>query len=192
MQPPDEPALDLPGELHRHLMNKLAQARDRDAFRALFEHFGPRIKAMMIRSGAGTSEADDIVQDVMLKVWNRCALYQPERSAVSTWIFTIARNSRIDRLRHSSSQPYVDVDEIEAASEDPGVDEQIQSAQLSVQVGAALKELPEEQRQIIELAFMHDLAQSDIAERLALPLGTVKSRMRLAYAKLRAKLENLK
>jgi RNA polymerase sigma-70 factor, ECF subfamily len=163
--------------------------RDRRAFEQVFVHFGPRVKALMLKSGADPALAEDIVQDVFVAVWRKAGQFAPERGTASAWIFTIARNARIDRLRRQSSQPYEDVAEIELADDAASADEELDAAQRAELVASALTELPDDQRQVIELAYMHDLAQSEIASRLSLPIGTVKSRMRLAYAKLKQKLE---
>jgi RNA polymerase sigma-70 factor (ECF subfamily) len=179
-------------ETHEALMARVADERDREAFRSLFLHFGPRIKGMMLKAGAGHAEAEDLVQDVMMTVWRKVELYTPARGAASTWIFTIARNARIDRLRRNSSRPYDDIDDIELVSDDADAEQEMLSTQRALRVADALRELPREQREIVELAYMHDLVQADIADRLAIPLGTVKSRMRLAYAKLAEKLKELK
>lgn len=177
---------------HRALMARLLDTHDRDAFQELFLHFGPRVKAIMIKAGASHDQAEDIMQDVMMTVWRKVALYVPDRGTVSAWIYTIARNARIDRLRKGSSQPYKDIDDMELASDDANGEDEAFASQRAERVAAAIAELPDEQRQIIELAFVADLPQSEIATKLALPLGTVKSRMRLAYAKLKGKLEELK
>jgi RNA polymerase sigma-70 factor (ECF subfamily) len=183
-----------PGRLidaHKTLMVKVATNRDREAFGALFAYFGPRVKALMLKAGADHALAEDLVQDVMMTVWRKVELYAPDRGTVSTWVYTIARNARIDRLRRNSSRPYDDIDELELASGDKNAEEETFSGQQAERIAIALAELPEEQREIIELSYMHDMAQSGIAAKLGLPLGTVKSRMRLAYGKLKAKLEDL-
>jgi RNA polymerase sigma-70 factor (ECF subfamily) len=131
------------------------------------------------------------VQDVMMRVWRKCELYTPARGAVSTWIFTIARNARIDRLRRASSQPYDDIDEFELVSDNPDAEQEIFANQRASLVSQAITTLPDEQQQIVKMAFISDLPQSEIAKKLSLPLGTVKSRMRLAYGKLRTKLKDL-
>jgi len=174
------------------LIGRVETAHDRDAFRALFEHFGPRIKGLMIKAGADYQLAEDLVQDVMMTVWRKADLYAPERGSVGAWIYTIARNARIDRLRRGSSQPYEDVDSLELPSGAADAEEQIFAVQRAEQVASALAALPAEQRQVIELSFRNDMAQSEIAGKLELPLGTVKSRMRLAYSKLKAELEELR
>lgn len=186
-----DPAADAAAE-HRALLDRIARERDLAAFESLFDHFGPRIKAMMLKAGADGALADDIVQDVMLNVWQKVEQYSPERGSAGTWIFTIARNARIDKLRHSSSRPYDDIAELELASEAEGGEAEAIASQEAERVALALAELPEDQREIVELAYMDDLPQSSIAEKLGLPLGTVKSRLRLAYGKLRRNLEDLK
>lgn len=167
------------------LVAQVAATSNRDAFRALFEHFAPRIKAVMIRSGAAHALADDLVQDVMMTVWRKAPLYHPDRGSVATWVYAIARNARTDRLRHRSSQPYVDVETLQIASDAPGGERGAMAAEETEDIAAALTSLPDDQRKIIELAFLQDQTQTAIAKQLGIPLGTVKSRMRLAYARLR-------
>ncbi len=179
-------------EQHAVLIGRVEMAHDRDAFRMLFEHFGPRIKGLMIKAGADYQLAEDLVQDVMMTVWRKADLYAPERGSVGAWIYTIARNARIDRLRRGSSQPYEDVDSLDLPSGDADAEEQIFAVQRAEQVASAMATLPSEQRQVIELSFRNDMAQSEIAGKLDLPLGTVKSRMRLAYSKLKTELEELR
>jgi len=166
--------------------------RDRPAFERLFNHFGPRVKAVMLKSGADPALAEDIVQDVFTAVWRKAGQFAPERGTVSAWIFTIARNVRIDRLRRQSSLPYEDVHAIELADDRESSEEALDTAQRAERVAGAVVELPDDQRLVIELAYIHDLAQTEIARRLSLPLGTVKSRMRLAYAKLKQTLEEIR
>ncbi|NVK35175.1 MAG: sigma-70 family RNA polymerase sigma factor [Rhodobacteraceae bacterium] len=170
-------------------MEQIVRTGDRAAFKALFVYFGPRIKALMIKAGAEQAVADDLVQDVMMTLWSKAHLYRPDRGAVSTWVYTIARNARIDRLRRRSSQPYDDLDDVELASEEADAEACTLASQQSEGVAIAVADLPEDQRQIIECAFVQDLSQSEIAAKLSLPLGTVKSRMRLAYSKLKRRLE---
>ena len=188
----DEPLPGNPGDEHRRLMALVASRRDREAFRALYVHFGPRVKALMIRGGAGHAEADDLVQDVMMTVWRKVDLYVPERGSAGAWIFTIARNARIDRLRRGGSQPYQDIEDLDLASDGADGEDETFASQIAERVGEALAELPDDQRRVIELAFVEDRSQSEIADKLSLPLGTVKSRMRLAYIRLRDKLEDVK
>ncbi len=192
MYDPDCAVPGLTMDDHRTLLARVASRQDREAFKCLFQHFGPRVKSVMVKAGAQPDLAEDLVQDVMMTVWRKASLYAPDRGAVSTWVFTIARNARIDRLRRASSQPYRDLEGLELASEEPDGEDEAFASQRAERVAEALDELPDEQRRIIEYAFIHDMAQSEIAAKLDLPLGTVKSRMRLAYMKLKGKLEVLK
>ncbi len=191
-QTPDDVPPESLVEEHKAMIGRIAASRDREAYKALFVYFGPRIKALMLKAGADHSMAEDLVQDVMMTVWRKVELYSPERGAVSTWIYTIARNARIDRLRRNSSRPYEDIEGMDFASDDPSSEEEIFANQRIERVGQALAELPDDQRRIIELAYLHDKPQSEIADKLAVPLGTVKSRMRLAYGKLKVKLEEVR
>lgn len=177
---------------HAELMHKIAQKRDVDAFRVLFDHYAPRIKGLMMKSGSDAALAEDIVQTVLMTVWNKVHLFSADRGTVSAWVFTIARNARIDRLRRGNSQPYQDVYEMEIAGSEPSQEDQTQQAEEAVFVSRAIEGLPPEQKLIIKMAFIEDLPQSEIATKLKLPLGTVKSRMRLAYGKLKIKLEDVR
>jgi predicted RNA polymerase sigma factor len=115
----------------------------------------------------------------------KAALYVAERGSVATWIFTIARNLRIDRLRREKSNQFTDLDDYDAPSDDPGQDEALHRLQEDSAVALALAQIPSEQRELLILSYVEDLPQSEIAARLQIPLGTVKSRMRLAYRRLK-------
>ena len=167
----------------------ISQKQDTEAFRDVFEHFGPRLKSFMMRKGADATLAEELVQETMLTIWRKSGLYSSEKGTVTTWIFTIARNLRIDRIRRESTQQFTDLDNYDAPSDDPGSDDQLILMQQQAKVRHALTELPEEQNEIIHMSYILDMPQSEIADRLGLPLGTVKSRMRLAYRKLQKSLE---
>ena len=155
----------------------------------IFDYFAPRLKSFMMRKGASAELAEDLVQETMIAVWLKAALYSPERGAVSTWVFTIARNLRIDRLRRESSAHFTDLEGFDAPSEDMAHDEALNRSQEDAHVARALAQIPAEQRELLILSYVEDVPQSMIAERLKLPLGTVKSRMRLAYRRMRKLLE---
>lgn len=171
-------------------IEKVAQGRDQQAFRTLFLTFGPKVKAMMLRCGADAETAEEIAQETMIAVWRKAHLFAANKGSVSTWIYTIARNLRIDRIRrhHPVWQAYDDGFH-ELPSEDELPEARIAREQEEASVLAALDTLPPEQRQVIQLAFVDGLSHSQIAEKLRLPLGTVKSRVRLAYQKLRGMVE---
>jgi RNA polymerase sigma-70 factor, ECF subfamily len=171
------------------LLRRIAEARDRVAFAQLFDAFAPRVKSFMMRKGANPDQAEDLVQETMIAVWNKAALYAPDRGGVSTWIFTIARNLRIDRLRREKSNMFTDLDDYDAESNDVAQDDALSRNQEDAQVAKALAQIPAEQRELLILSYVDDLPQSEIAARLQIPLGTVKSRMRLAYNRMRKILE---
>ena len=162
------------------LLFRVAESRDRTAFARVFDHFAPRVKSFMMRKGASPEMAEDLVQETMIAVWSKAALYSPERGAASTWVFTIARNLRIDRLRRESSAHFTDLEHFDARSDDAPSDEALNRNQEVSLVAHALAQIPPEQRELLILSYVEDVPQSMIAERLKLPLGTVKSRMRLA------------
>ncbi|MFO1122330.1 MAG: sigma-70 family RNA polymerase sigma factor [Hyphomicrobiales bacterium] len=173
----------------RTLMKRVAQNRDRAAFEALFAHFAPRLKSFMMRKNANAELAEDLVQEAMIAVWTKAGLYEPGKGSVTTWIFTIARNLRIDRIRREAPMPLVELGDYDEASDEPAGDDVLARKQEDQLVSRALDGIPDEQRQILRLSFVEDMAQSEIAARLNIPLGTVKSRMRLAYGHLRRLLE---
>jgi len=176
-------------QVMKGLIQGIADNRDRTCFAKLFDTFAPRLKSFMIRKGASPELAEDLVQETMISVWRKAGLYDPAKGSALTWIFTIARNLRIDRIRKESSMPLSELGDYDAPSDDLGSDDRLAQRQEQQQVAMALADIPVEQKQVIMLAFVEDISQSEIAERLKLPLGTVKSRMRLAYARLRKSLE---
>jgi RNA polymerase sigma-70 factor (ECF subfamily) len=173
------------------LLKRVAEARDKGALAALFRLYAPRLKSMMLKLGADNALAEDLVQETLLAVWRKAALYTPERGAPSTWIFTIARNLRIDQLRRQSNKPYEDIEGMELASDAPSGAMLVEQHQVVARVTAALDMLSVEQREVVTLSFIHDLPHAEIAKKTGLPLGTVKSRLRLAYDRLRPVLGDL-
>ena len=174
------------------LLSRIARDRSDDAFRQLFEEFGPRVRSFMQRQGADAGTAEELAQETLLTVWRKAGLYSSEKGAPSTWIFTIARNLRIDRLRREVKwQELTDAQAEAIPSDDAMPDEQVSDRQRQLRVRAVLADLPADQRSVVVLAFIDGLSHSEIAARLSLPLGTVKSRMRLAYQKVRGALEDL-
>lgn len=179
-------------QAHEQLLARVAQDGDKSAFTELFSHFGPLLKGFMMKKGASADLAEDLAQDAMVLVWRKAALYSAARGSVSTWIFTIARNLRIDKFRRTGRYKFADIADFELQSDEPANDVQVNTKQEVARVGEAIGQLPEEQRQVIHMAYIEDLTQMEIADKLGQPLGTVKSRMRLAYQKLHRTLEDLK
>lgn len=166
----------------------IATSADRAAFIQLFDFYAPRIKAQAMRFGLNADAAEDVVQDAMLAVWRRAGQFDPEKGSASAWVFSISANARIDLLRRTgrlasaepidAETPLLAVDPAEAASPD------------AARLERHMQDLPDDQRRIIHLSFFSDLPHGEIARRLGLPLGTVKSRVRLAIAKLRKALRD--
>ena len=164
-------------------MLRVRDHRDRKAFAALFTHFAPRIKGFLIKSGADGAMAEECAQDVMTTLWHKAAQFDPTRASVATWIFTIARNRRIDMLRR---QRHPEPEELTWGPEpEPDQADVIALTQETEQLKAAIIALPDAQRDLIEKAYFGDLSQAEIAKVTGLPLGTIKSRIRLALDRLR-------
>jgi RNA polymerase sigma-70 factor (ECF subfamily) len=164
-------------------MRLVATEQDRKAFSELFAHFAPRVKAFLMKSGADASMAEECSQDVLATVWRKSHLFDPSRASVATWIFTIARNRRIDALR-KERRP--EPEELTWGPEaEPDQADAITMQQESAQLAQAIAELPDKQRELIEKAYFGDLSHSEIAVATGLPLGTIKSRIRLALERLR-------
>jgi RNA polymerase sigma-70 factor (ECF subfamily) len=170
-------------------IENIALLRDENAFRHLVLTFAPKVKALMIRRGADAETAEEIAQETMIAVWRKGHLFAAEKGSISTWIYTIARNLSIDRARRKV--PIVAAGEgwEDLPSDEELADTRIVRQQDEATLSAALAALPEEQREVIELAFIDGLSHSKIAKKLSLPLGTVKSRVRLAYRRLRDEVE---
>ncbi len=170
------------------LIVAVAEGADREAFTTLFSHFGPRIKAYLQRGGIGGELAEDMMQDVFLTVWRKAGQFDPARADAGAWIFTIARNLKIDRLRRNRLPLPGDDPSDEAPP--PAADALVAAEQSAQAIRGAMATLPEEQIAILQLAFFEDLSHGEIEQRLGVPLGTVKSRLRLAIAKLRRTLKD--
>ncbi|RUS60127.1 sigma-70 family RNA polymerase sigma factor [Pseudorhodobacter sp. E13] len=165
------------------LILRVRDTQDRDAFAALFRHFAPRIKGFLMKSGATATLAEECAQDVMATLWQKAHLFDPSRASAATWIFTIARNRRIDALRKSRRPEPEDLPWGPEA--EPDQQEALELAQETERLSEAVALLPEKQRELIERAYFGDLSHSEIATETGLPLGTIKSRIRLALDRLR-------
>ncbi len=169
--------------LWAELIKKVETLKDTSAFEQLFNHFAPRVKAFLVKSGADPQMAEECSQEVMATVWRKAHLFDPSRASASTWIFTIARNKKIDAIRKQNrpepEQLYPDLDY------EPDQESVVELQQETERLTLALGELPEKQRVLVEKAYLGELSHSEIAEITGLPLGTIKSRIRLALEKLR-------
>lgn len=165
------------------LIVKIRDKRDKKAFRALFTHFAPRVKAFLMRSGADASLAEECAQEVMATLWQKAHLFDPSRASAATWIFTIARNRKIDAIRKMKRPEPEDLPW--GPESEPDQEDVLALQQESTKLGDAIAQLPQKQRELIEQAYFGDLSHSEIADATGLPLGTIKSRIRLALDRLR-------
>jgi RNA polymerase sigma-70 factor (ECF subfamily) len=177
------PALAALGDAE--LIAAVARA-DRAAFVALFERYAGRIKAFAMRGGVGAADADEIAQDVMVAVWRNAAGFDPARAGAATWIFAIARNRRIDYFRRAARPAPDPADPLFQPDPAPDGFAALSGAEREARLAAALAELAPEQRRVLVAAFYEGLSHGEIARREGLPLGTVKSRIRLAFGHLHA------
>ncbi|MBV8392091.1 MAG: sigma-70 family RNA polymerase sigma factor [Alphaproteobacteria bacterium] len=172
------------------LIEAVAVRQDRAAFAELFRHYGPRIKSFVMRGGCDVETAQEIAQEAMIMVWRKAATFDRSRASAATWIYTIARNKRIDLLRRSGRPP-IDTEEWLTifAAENDDADKSVLAGQTYTRLKELMDELSPEQQLVIRKAFFEDKTHTAIAEELALPLGTVKSRIRLALQRLRQALD---
>jgi len=179
------------GPAHAALIEAIALRRDRAAFADLFAYFGPRVKAWMLRAGSNPTAAEELAQETMLAVWQKARLFDPARAGASTWIFTIARNLRIDSLRRERHPSELMLDTEDEAEGPMQADRVLAISQQETRIRSALTLLPPEQADVIRKAFFEDKVHAEIEKELGIPLGTVKSRLRLAMNRLRAALGDL-
>lgn len=171
------------------LMERVAARQDKAAFSQLFAYYGPRVKSYLLRLGADDGQAEELAQEVMVTVWRKAHLFDRRQASVSTWLFRIARNRRIDAIRRTR-KPQLDPNDpllLPAAAAD--ATEAIEQQDRERVIRDAMQDLPEEQKALLRQAFYDGLSHREIAEQSGTPLGTVKSRMRLAFQKLRGRLE---
>ena len=169
----------------------IAGRKDREAFARLFRHFAPRVKSYLIRFGAPANLAEELAQETMLRVWQKAPHYDPAFAGVGVWIFRIARNLRIDQRRRELSSQKFEPDPSDEVEAPPATDAVLMGEEREARVREALGSLSEEQAKIVKMSFFHDKPHAEIARDLGLPLGTVKSRIRLAMTRLRSLLSDL-
>ena len=165
------------------LVQRVHMDQDKAAFAKIFAHFAPRVKSFLMKGGSGETLAEECTQEVMAPLWQKAHLFDPTRASVSTWIFTIARNKKIDALRKQKRPEPEDLPWGPEAEPDQA--DVIVLQQETERLAKAVAELPDKQRLLIEQAYFGDLSHSEIADETGLPLGTIKSRIRLALERLR-------
>ena len=173
------------------LLAAIAARGDRQAFAALFDHFAPRVKGYLLRLGLPDAQAEELAQETMLTVWRRAEQFDPASGGAAAWIFTIARNLRIDAVRRDRLAPRLEL-LAEEPPPPPAADAAIEATQHTDRVRAAMARLPAEQADVVRLSFFDDRPHAEIERELGIPLGTVKSRLRLAMTRLRALLDDIR
>lgn len=167
----------------------VAQQRDRDAFVRLFDHFAPRLTAYLQRLGVEATFAEELTQEVMVTLWRKADQFDASKSSVATWLYRIARNRRIDALRRDRLDFVDPLEPGQDVPDDSDTERSLDMVQREDFLRTAMESLPPEQLSLVKMAFYEGLSHSEIAERASIPLGTVKSRIRLAFTRLRRQLE---
>jgi len=178
---------DITGNME-DLLIAVATSKDRDAFHSLFEYFAPRVKSFLQAKGTSPELAEEAVQEAMLNVWRKASYFDPEKASASTWIFAIARNTRIDLLR-KTNRPEPDPNDPALVPDAPKpAFETVSAAEEAKRIRERVAALPPEQQEVLRLAFFEDIPHAEVARRLDIPLGTVKSRIRLAVQRIRSEI----
>ncbi len=173
------------GDDFAELIEAVAVRRDREAFAALFDHYAPRIKGFLIRRNTEPAAAEELAQEALLTVWRKATQFDRSRASASAWMFAIARNLRIDSARRDQRAALIELGPSEGPDNPPEPDAGLLAGEREGRVRAALAQLPDEQTRVVELSFFEGKPHADIADELKLPLGTVKSRIRIAMKRLR-------
>ncbi len=163
----------------------IGKNQDKLAFNSIFRYFAPRLKSFLIKAGSTDSQAEEVIQEVMIAVWTKSSTYDSSKSSVSTWIYTIARNKRIDKIRKEKRHYLSESDEGLEIPVDSTQEKEIFSTQVSNSLKKYMSNLPEEQSKLLKLSYFYNKTHADISTELKIPLGTVKSRIRLALTKMR-------
>lgn len=186
----DRAAIPSPEELAK-LIQRVAAEGDKQAFAALFRFYAPRLKSFLGRQGYADLECEDLVQETMLSIWRKASSFDAAKAGVSTWIYTIARNLGIDRRRRDGrGTNWRELTTFDDVDPDPSAESRLITFESESRVRDALTALPDEQAAVIRMTFYGEAPQAEIAKSLGIPLGTVKSRVRLALARLRKTMED--
>jgi RNA polymerase sigma-70 factor (ECF subfamily) len=163
----------------------IGKNQDKLAFNSIFRYFAPRLKSFLVKAGSTDTQAEEVIQEVMIAVWTKSSTYDSNKSSVSTWIYTIARNKRIDKIRKEKRHYLSESDEGLEIPVDSTQEKEIFTAQVSNSLKKYMSNLPEEQSKLLKLSYFYNKTHADISAELKIPLGTVKSRIRLALTKMR-------
>jgi RNA polymerase sigma-70 factor (ECF subfamily) len=155
------------------------------AFTSLFGHFAPRLKNYLMKQGSTDNQAEELVQETMLNIWRKAKQFDPTKASASTWIYTIARNLKIDAFRRNK-RPTINIEDVaEPVDSSDGADKKVDLTHRQGRIASALEILPPDQARVVKMSFYEDKSHGEISIELNIPLGTVKSRMRLAFERIR-------
>ena len=168
---------------------RIAETRDEASFEIVFRHFAPRLKSYFLRLGADSSLAEEITQEALVLVWRNAAQFDPSKASASAWVFTIARNQSVDRFRRTRRPAFDPTDPAFVSDVEAGPDQQLERAETDQRVREVMSALSANEKNVLMLSFYENHSHGEIAKQLNLPIGTVKSRIRLAFAKIRAALD---
>jgi RNA polymerase sigma-70 factor (ECF subfamily) len=181
---------DTPTQALIEALVAVSVSRDKKAFAKLFDYFAPKIKRFGIKQLGSEALAMELVQDTMTSVWKKAHLYHPSKGAATTWVYTVMRNASFDTLRKMKSNKEESIsDELWPMIQEPGsaFGESFDHLE-DKRIKRFIDTLPQAQKEILWGVYFQDLSQEQLAEQLNIPLGTVKSRLRLALQKLRVEL----
>jgi RNA polymerase sigma-70 factor, ECF subfamily len=167
---------------------RIAATQDEAAFETMFRHFAPRLKSYFTKLGGDSTTAEEITQETMVSVWKNAGRFDPTKASASTWIFTIARNLSIDRFRQARRPSFDPNDPAFIPEDEAPPDRQLERAEAEQKVREVMTSLSPNEQSVLMLSFYENRSHAEISKRLGLPVGTVKSRIRLAFGKLRAAL----
>lgn len=186
----DDCVEELPQQDMARLMEAVASARDVDAFERLFRHYGPRVRAFMMRQCRDGQMADELMQETMMTVWNKAGLFYSDRGTVDAWIFTVARNLRTSAFRKAKRPVFDPTDPVFVPDDPLEPGDHLERIDDAERLRRAMEDLPPEQLEVLKYAFFDEISHRKLAEKLNLPVGTIKSRIRMAFGKLRKALED--
>ena len=169
----------------RNFIKDIAETQDRLAFSNIFNYFAPRLKSFFIKLGCSEPQSEEIIQEVMISIWTKSKTYNSEKSSVSTWVYTIAKNKRIDKIRKEKKHYSSESDESLEIPIPSIQEDQVIATEISEKINNCISYLPKEQAELLKLSYFYEKTHSDIASELKIPLGTVKSRIRLALSKMK-------
>jgi len=169
---------------------RVRDTQDQAGFVQLFNHFAPRVKSYLMKAGGSETLAEEATQEALATVWQKASLFNPAQASASTWIFTIARNKNIDAIRKQKRPEPEELDWIAEKEDDASI--ALETSQEESGLRLAVSKLPEAQRTLIERAFYGEMSHSEIAAETQIPLGTIKSRIRLALERIRHDLARAK